>query len=450
MITCDGEYVEINCSTSGATIYYRIGTTGQFQEYQSPFEIESTVTVYAYAIIDQSQSETVSEECTYIPVTLVAPTIRCNDNLVMLSCETSRSTIFYRLNQTGDFMTYMEPFTISQNTIVEAYSTYKGQTSTTVVEACDYTPEHNYATDYLTFKALTSGTIAWKAFGGLTKTIEYSVNNGSWTSITSTSGGATINVAADDTVRFRGNNTTYATSKSAYSGFEGGTAQFDVEGNIMSLLYGDGFASNSELTNSKYQFCSLFKKALVVSARNLILPALTMKNDCYRAMFSWCTTLAAPPALPATTLATECYWYMFEQCSIMKAPELPATTLMASCYGHMFEGCSLLNTIICRASSGFNATKVMENWTLNVASSGNYVKSSSVPLAEYPTGASGIPTGWTVSDDILLFAPEISFDGETIEISCDTEDATIYYRLGQTGEFQAYQTPISIIEDTVV
>ena len=143
----------------------------------------------------------------------------------------------------------------------------------------------------------------------------------------------------------------------------------------MSLLYGDGFASNTVLTNSTYQFCSLFKKSLVVSARNLVLPATTMTNDCYRAMFSWCTTL----------------WYMFEQCGIMKAPELPATTLMASCYGHMFEGCALLNTIVCRASSGFNKTKVMENWTLNVAANGTYVKSSDKPLAEYPIGASGIP-----------------------------------------------------------
>ena len=113
LITCDGEYVEVNCSTSGATIYYRIGTTGQFQEYESPFEISSTVTVYAYAIIDQSQSETVSEECTYVPVTLVAPTIRCDENLVMLSCTTPRAGIFYRLNQTGDFRAYVEPFTIS-------------------------------------------------------------------------------------------------------------------------------------------------------------------------------------------------------------------------------------------------------------------------------------------------------------------------------------------------
>lgn len=52
--------MEINCSTSGADIYYRIGTSGAFQEYQSPFEINATVTVQAYATIDQKQSQTVT------------------------------------------------------------------------------------------------------------------------------------------------------------------------------------------------------------------------------------------------------------------------------------------------------------------------------------------------------------------------------------------------------
>ena len=123
---------------------------------------------------------------------------------------------------------------------------------------------------------LSDGTICWKAFGGLTKTIEYSIDGGAWTSLTSTSGGAAISVSKNSKVRFRGNNTTYATSKSTYSGFEGGTATFDIEGNIMSLLYGDGFESSTQLTNSTYQFCSIFKKAQVISAKNLILPAMTM------------------------------------------------------------------------------------------------------------------------------------------------------------------------------
>ena len=107
---------------------------------------------------------------------------------------------------------------------MEAYSTYKQQTSSTVSLNCEYTPEHDYSVDYLTFKVLSNGTISWKALGGLTKTIDYSINNGEWTSITSTEAGATINVSEGDHVRFRGQNTTYATSKSLYSGFEGGTA----------------------------------------------------------------------------------------------------------------------------------------------------------------------------------------------------------------------------------
>ena len=351
-------------STEYSRLATREGDSGQFSEYDSPFEINATCTIQSYAMLDDKQSETVSQVCTYIPIVISSPTIRCDENLVIISCTTPRVTLHYRTNGSGDFRTYEEPFSIQQNTLVEAYATYKNQTSSTVSQTCEFTPEHDYSADYLTFKVLTPGTICWKSFGSLTKTIEYKVNGGAWTSITSTSDGATITVAANDLVRFRGTNTTYASSKSAYSGFEGGTATYDIEGNIMSLLYGDGFASNSALTNSSYIFCSIFKKAPVVSARNLILPATTLKNYCYRAMFSWCTTLVAPPVLPATTLASGCYWYMFEQCSIMKAPVLNATTLVSECYGHMFEGCAMLNTIECYATTGFSATKCLEDWTI--------------------------------------------------------------------------------------
>ena len=127
-------------------------------------------------------------------------------------------------------------------------------------------------------------------------------------------------MAQGNLVRFRGSNTTYATDKSNYSGFEGGTATYDIEGNIMSLLYGDNFAESTTFQGNSYIFCSLFKKAPVISAENLILPATTLKEYCYRGLFSWCTTLTKAPALPATTLATGCYWYMFEHCAITEAP----------------------------------------------------------------------------------------------------------------------------------
>ena len=308
---------------------------------------------------------------------------------------------------------------------------------------------HDYSGDYLSFRILTPGTICWKAFGNLTKTIEYKINNGEWTPITSTSGGVTISVVKDDLVRFRGNNTTYATSKSAYSGFEGGTATYDIEGNIMSLLYGDNFAESTTLPNSSYTFCSLFKKAPVISAENLILPATTLKTYCYRALFSYCTTLTKAPALPATTLATGCYWYMFERCVITEAPVLNAATLVNECYGHMFTGCGLLNTITCLATSGFGTSKCLEGWVENVAGDGAFLKAGGA--SSWTTGVNGIPSGWIVCEDIWLLPPKISFDGETIiELECDTVGAEIYYRLGKTGDFALYTQPIPFVEDSTV
>ena len=309
--------------------------------------------------------------------------------------------------------------------------------------------EHDYSTDYLTFRVLTSGTVSWKSFGNLAKTIEYSIDNGAWTSITSTSEGATISVVQGDLVRFRGSNTTYATDKNTYSGFEGGTATYDIEGNVMSLLYGDNFAERTTfLDGSSYNFCSLFKKAPVISAENLVLPATTLKDYCYRALFSWCSTLTKAPELPATMLATGCYWYMFEQCAITEAPVLNATTLVKECYGHMFEGCGLLNKITCLATNGFSATNCRADWVKNVAGDGAFVKAANA--TSWTTGTSGIPSGWIVCEDVLLLPPEVSFYGDMIELGCPTEGAEIHYRLGQTGDFALYTQPISIVADTVV
>ena len=70
--------------------------------------------------------------------------------------------------------------------------------------------------------------------------------------------------------------------------------------------------------------------------------------------------------------------------------------------------------------------------------------------SSWTTGDNGIPTGWIVCEDVLLLPPEISFDGETIELECGTAGAEIHYRLGQTGDFALYAQPISIVTDTVV
>ena len=192
----------------------------------------------------------------------------------------------------------------------------------------------------LTFKITSGGNIKWKANNASsTKEIQYSINGGEWTSVTSTTAGVPISVAANDVVKFKssvfpaGNSFTYT------------TAGFELDGNIMSLGGGSGFASLTEITQTS-AFTGLFQLCTgLTDASKLLLPATTLANCCYSSMFSGCTSLTTTPELPATTLADNCYYQMFYGCSsLTTAPSLPATTLNRSCYSFMFYRCTSLTT----------------------------------------------------------------------------------------------------------
>jgi len=64
-------------------------------------------------------------------------------------------------------------------------------------------------------------------------------------------------------------------------------------------------------------------------------------------LFRLCTSLVSTPKLPATTLGNHCYDAMFDGCSnLIYAPdELPATDAYAYCYQNMFRSCSKLETV---------------------------------------------------------------------------------------------------------
>ena len=464
VISCDGEYVTIACATTEATIYYRLNETGTYSEYTNSFPINATTVVEAYAEVDGETGHTAKETCTYAPIVLDAPSIICSGDTITISCSTINAEIYYRLNQTGNYVKYTTPITITEDTVVEAYSQYRGRVSSVVTENCEYSNVHHYENDYLTFRVRTAGKLYWRANGSLTRSIDYSLNDGAWVTITSAATPPTITVAANDVVRFRGNNASYATSKSAYSGFgqgQAGTdgqatydsdaAELDIEGNIMSLIYGDNFVGQTTFNGGTYNFCSLFKKLKVVSAENLVLPALTLRDYCYRAMFSWCTYLETAPQLPATTLAKGCYWYMFEQCAITTAPDLPAETLVAECYGNMFVYCSNLNFIKCMANAGFSASNCKQTWVKGVSSSGTFVKDSGVSVSTWTNGDNGIPTNWQVYDNVAVVPPTITYDGfSTITLACETQGATIYYKLNNAGNYAVYNNSLTISEDTIV
>lgn len=205
-------------------------------------------------------------------------------------------------------------------------------------------PPTPYEDMYLTFNIISGGTISWRATStAYTKEIQYSINDGEWTSIVSTTAGVPISLNAGDIVKFKGDGA-ISTSSSNPNRFRDSTIVFEVYGNVMSLIDSTGFTTAT--TAADHSFRNLFSSQTgLTSAENLVLPATTIGTNVYKEMFKGCTSLTKGPELPATTLAQSCYMGMFSGCtSLTTAPELPATTFAQECYRQMFYGCSSLTT----------------------------------------------------------------------------------------------------------
>lgn len=202
-----------------------------------------------------------------------------------------------------------------------------------------------YEKEYLTIYSLANNnTISWKLTGSTAKTIYWSIDKTTWNEVTSTTDGAVItSLSSGGKVYLKGENSVYGSSTTEYNSFDSDNA-FGVEGNIMSLIYGDSFLGERTI-NSGQAFRSLFQNTPVIYTENLILPATKLSLSCYNRMFYGCSALITAPELPATTLGQYCYQYMFHGCSsLTTAPELPVTKLQASCYSYMFAYCSNLTT----------------------------------------------------------------------------------------------------------
>ena len=264
---------------------------------------------------------------------------------------------------------------------------------------CQLTISYDYSKDYLTIVSRAdNNAIGWKASNSSNlKTISVSTDNGqTWTDKESSTSGTTLATLNNgDKLLIKGSNTTYSTG--VYYNYFTSTQNFDVSGNIMSLLYGDNFMGETSLSGKNYAFMRLFyNNTYIVNAQNLKLPATTLATSCYYYMFQGCTSLTNAPALPATTLANECYGYMFYGCtSLTSAPALPATTLIENCYMNMFYGCTSLNYIKCLATN-ISASNCTYHWVYNVAYNGLFIKNSN--MNSWTTGENGIPTYWTIND----------------------------------------------------
>ena len=198
-----------------------------------------------------------------------------------------------------------------------------------------YSRLEDYSQDYLTFVALENTTFTFTPTNN--NVISYSTDGGeNWAEENS------VTVNNGDNVMWKGQLTPTSNGIGTFSS----TGNFNVQGNAMSLLYGDNFKGQTALTGTSKTFYSLFDSCTkLISAENLSLPATTLVEYCYSDMFRNCSALVTAPELPATTLASNCYYYMFNGCTaLVTVPELPATTLAEYCYCNMFRGCTSLVT----------------------------------------------------------------------------------------------------------
>ena len=227
---------------------------------------------------------------------------------------------------------------------------------------------HSYEDDYLTLRVVSGGTLVWhRQYTSTVPSPYYSTDNGTtWNRFDASE--TPVNVSAGDRVLLK--NTTQSYQNNTLNNFSGSTAYFNLEGNVMSMLYGDSFVGEITL-DSAHTFNSLFNYTNVVSCEHLVLPAITLSDSCYSYMFYNCRNLTI-------------------------APELPAQTLVVSCYRSMFQGCSSLSYVKCMAVEPINSYTY--RWLYGVAATGTFVKNPNMTTwSDYGTEG-GIPSGWSVED----------------------------------------------------
>lgn|GEM_PF-5254176 len=281
--------------------------------------------------------------------------------------------------------------------------------------------------DYLCFTALESGTFTLTIPAAVTPTylsyVEWSKDGRTWNHTDNTSEAVTIqvDVASGEKVYWRGSGRRMATGypDGRFSKFSS-TCQFDLSGDIRSILYLDDFSVTT--TTQQYCFTGLFYGASVIDASNLRL-ALT-GDSAYMMCFRGCTQLVHAPSLmeggaimhwqfhttyqgcnrlvtgtdiQATSVASVGCYYTYRGCtSLMKAPDISSVISVGQQgFYAMFYNCSSLNYVKCLASSFYEddttSNAATYAWLSGVSSTGTFIQAEGVT---WPRGASGIPTGW--------------------------------------------------------
>lgn len=191
----------------------------------------------------------------------------------------------------------------------------------------------------------------------------YKVDDGKWTPYTAPIN--QIDLTSGHKVSFRGDNST-----SIYGGMTIHCSSFCyIYGNVMSLLWEDDYAWMTSLPYDN-TFKELFYNNAYIThtyGKDLVLPATTLRYQCYSSMFSGCTHLTHIKCLATDTSAENC------------------TSNWVTGTGSSVEG---TKTFVVNSSLYYD----QNNSTTTV------VKVSQDGATVWRRSDSSIPSGWTVSD----------------------------------------------------
>ena len=263
--------------------------------------------------------------------------------------------------------------------------------------------EEGYNGGYLTLTALEDTTFTL-VMGSLMDTgdlvgIYYSIDDGdSWVYTANVNNqevsATTPLIHKSEHVLWKGVNKRLSRSRNAgYSSYFSSNGLFSVGGSLQSMIWGDEYETKLS-TKDWMSYLFLFRGSKVKNAKNLRFTATSMHNGTYNGLFENCVYLTVPPSEIGYG-GGGAYEYAFQGCtSLLSSPDILIASPSSTCLKNMFTGCTSLKYIKI-LSTNISATNCLQNWVQNVPSGGTFVKASGVT---FPSGASGIPNGWTVEE----------------------------------------------------
>ena len=176
------------------------------------------------------------------------------------------------------------------------------------------------------------------------------------------------------------------------------TANYEIGGNIMSLIFGDDFKTKDSYIKSVVGNDALFSgDTYLVDAYSLVIN-LNSASHSFDSLFRNCTSLTSGPekivirdagqlALPST----------FSGCtSLTTAPEIIVENIAFFSFFNVFANCTNLNSIKFLLKHNNGAFMPFADWVMGVSQTGTFTKNKDANW--WQNGKDGIPTGWTVVD----------------------------------------------------